>query len=111
MFKGLKGKISLGRSKDVNMSSSEQEHSLVGQDVYQYVLERCKHQAETPAWGAFSRKNGIKLIKKKTSDENLVALLGCTVSLEGCGKRLQGNQTGKILNKCTAARKGLELPR
>lgn len=66
MFKGLKGKISKGRSKDLNMSSSMQEPSLVGQDVYLYVFERCKHQAEKPAWGAIRRKNGMKLLKKKT---------------------------------------------
>lgn len=46
MFKGLKGKISKARSKDLNMSSSKQERGLVGQDIYLYVLEICKHQAE-----------------------------------------------------------------
>lgn len=46
MFKGLKGNISKERSKDLNMSSSKQEHSLVGRDVYLYVLGMCKHQAE-----------------------------------------------------------------
>lgn len=66
MFRGLKGKISKERSKDLNTSSSKQEHSLVGQDIYLYVFERCKHQAEKPAWGAIRRKNGMKLIKKKT---------------------------------------------
>lgn len=45
MFKGLKGKISKGRSKDLNTSSPEQEPSRVGQDLYLCAAERCKHQA------------------------------------------------------------------
>lgn len=64
MFEGLKGEISKERSKDLNMSSSKQEHSLVGQDIY--VFERYKHQAEKPAWGAIRQKNEMKLLKRKT---------------------------------------------
>lgn len=66
MFKGLKGKISKERSKDLNASSSKQEHSLVGQDTYLCVFERCKHQAAKTARGAFRMKNGMKFLKKKT---------------------------------------------
>lgn len=105
MFKGLKGKISKERSKDLKTSSSEQEHSLVGQDIRLYVSERCKHQAEKPAWGAIRRKNGMKLRKKKTWDENLLALLGCRVNLEGRSKRASArepDETGQIRNKYTA---------
>lgn len=53
MFKSLKGNISKERSKDLNVSSSKQEHSLVGQDIHLYVFERCKHQAEKTSMGGY----------------------------------------------------------
>lgn len=51
---------------------------------------------QKPAWRVIRRKNGMKLLKKKTWDENLLALLGRTVNLEGCGKRASAREQTRL---------------
>lgn len=46
-----------------------------------------------PAWGAVRRKNGMKLLIKKASDGDLLALLGCTVSSQGMQHKCQCKRT------------------
>lgn len=46
-----------------------------------------------PAWEAVRRKNGMKLLIKKASDGDLLALLGCTVSSQGMQHKWQCKRT------------------